>query len=227
MCDSCVRLCDAGQCIQEILRLPAAANSPTTCAPDSASAACRGFSAHASPGTASSAPAARRSSGSGPRPDMTPAPRPEGLRPAGSRPARTREPRVGDTHPTASLLVGTGHTRVRPCDGHRRTPSRIAPRDRDQTTARRDLSRLNQDGRILARPQLPRPHMKKEHDRALRRGAQVVRPSAIPPVGSKTAAPRLGGPAQGCGGAGGLAVHVRAVWSGTRVTWIPNPAVTW
>jgi hypothetical protein len=36
MRDSCVRLCDAGQCIQRILRLPAAANSPTTCAPDSA-----------------------------------------------------------------------------------------------------------------------------------------------------------------------------------------------
>jgi len=32
---------------------------------------------------------------------------------------------------------------------------------------------------------------------------------------------------QRCGGVGGLAVHVRAVFSGTRVTWIPNPDGTW
>jgi hypothetical protein len=94
--------------------------------------------------------------------------------------------RGGEPHPTAPLLVGTGRTRVQPCDDRWRTPSRIPPRDRDQTAARRDLSRLNRDGRILGRPQLPRPHMKKEHDRAHSAWVlEVVRPSAIPRWGAR------------------------------------------
>ena len=137
--------------------------------------------------------------GSGPRRDMTPAPRPEGLRPAGSRPARTREPHVVDTP-----SPGPPSRRHRPHAGTamRWPPADTAPDSSPATVTRRlrggiFFSRLNQDGRILARPQLPRPHMKKEHDRAHSAGYSGGQAVSNSPGGEQDGCPTARRPGSG------------------------------
>ena len=79
-----------------------------------------------------------------PRPDMTPVPRPQHQRPGARRARRTGKPHL-PAWPRHAHRPAAGTAIPWP----RATPSRIPPRDRGQTTARRDPSHFNGDAQDL------------------------------------------------------------------------------